>query len=192
MKQKQDNHQKLIDVQFNELLRIQKEKEDALNRSIENNIKAKDQREEDEERKNKEKRDKMLHDIKEQMENNIKEKEDKRLKEKQEDLNYIDEFKKKLACLEEAEKNEMMDRRRRERDLAEYRRLQTEEKRRLAIKDFEQMNEDTYRRLQRLDTEDDDFIKYAEHWISEYKKQGKNIIPLLLELKRYKRNYSMK
>lgn len=85
-----------------------------------------------------------------------------------------------------------MDRRRRERDLAEYRRLQTEEKRRLAIKDFEQINEDTYRRLQRLDTEDDDFIKYAEHWISEYKKQGKNILPLLLELKRYKRNYSMK
>ena len=163
-----------------------------MNRSIENNIKAKDQREEEEERKNKEKRDKMLNDIKEQMANNIKEKEDKRLREKQEDLNYIDEFKKKLALLEEAEKNEMMDRRRRERDLAEYRRLQTEEKRRLAIKDFEQINEDTYRRLQRLDTEDDDFIKYAEHWISEYKKQGKNILPLLLELKRYKRNYSMK
>jgi hypothetical protein len=54
------------------------------------------------------------------------------------------------------------------------------------------MNEDTYRRHQRLDTEDDDFIKYAEHWISEYKKQGKNITPLLLELKRYKKNYSMK
>ena len=34
-----DNHQKLIDIQFNELMRLQKEKNDALNRSIENNIK---------------------------------------------------------------------------------------------------------------------------------------------------------
>ena len=47
----------------------------------------------------------------------------KRLREKQEDLNYIDEFKKKLALLEESERNEMMDRRRREKDLAEYRRV---------------------------------------------------------------------
>ena len=54
------------------------------------------------------------------------------------------------------------------------------------------MNEDTFKKLKRLDMEDDDFIKYAEYWISEYKKQGKNITPLLLELKRYKRFYSMK
>ena len=125
------------------------------------------------------------------MENNKKEKEEKRLREKQEDLNYIDEFKKKLALLEESERNEMMDRRRREKDLTEYRRLQTEEKRRIAIKDFEQMNEDTYKQLKRLEMEDDDFIKYAEEWVREYKRQGKNITPLLLELKRYKKNYSL-
>ena len=94
-----------------------------------------------------------------------------------------------MALLEETERNEMMDRRRREKDLAEYRRLQTEEKRRLALRDFEQFNEDSYKQIRRLDMEDDDFIKYAEYWISEYKKQGKNIIPLLLELKRYKKNY---
>ena len=60
------------------------------------------------------------------------------------------------------------------------------------MKDFEQMNEDSYKKLQRLETEDDDFIKYAEYWICEYKKQGKNITPLLLELKKYKKNYSLK
>ena len=42
IKQKIDNHQKLIDVQFNDLMRLQKEKNDALNRSIENNCKEKD------------------------------------------------------------------------------------------------------------------------------------------------------
>ena len=192
LKQKIDNHQKMIDVQFNELMRLQKEKADALNKSIEDNCKAKDQKGEEEEKKNLEKRNKILGEIKQQMLNSIREKEEKRLREKQEDLNYIDDFKKKLALLEESERNEMLDKKQRERDLAEYRRLQTEEKRRLAIRDFEQMNEDTYKQLKRLEMEDDDFIKYAEYWISEYKKQGKNITPLLLELKRYKKNYSMK
>ena len=192
IKQKLDNHQKLIDIQFNELMRLQKEKNDALNKSIEDNCKEKDKKGEEEEKKNKEKRDKILRDIKQQMENSKREKEEKRLREKQEDLNYIDDFKKKLALLEESERNEMIDKKRRERDLADYRRLQTEEKRRLAIRDFEQMNEDTYKQLKRLELEDDDFIKYAEYWISEYKKQGKNITPLLLELKRYKKNYSLK
>ena len=93
--------------------------------------------------------------------------------------------------METEDKNEMMDRRRREKDLADYRRLQTEEKRRVAMKDFEQFNEDYYKQVKRLEMEDDDFIKYAEEWIREYKKQGKNITPLLLELKRYKKNYSL-
>ena len=192
LKQKIDNHQKMIDVQFNELMRIQKEKNDALNKSIEDNIKAKDQKGEEEEKKSLEKRNKILNEIKQQMENSKREKEEKKLREKQDDLNYIDDFKKKLAILEESERNEMMDKRRRERDLYEYRRLQTEEKKRLAIKDFEQINEDAFKKLKRLETEDDDFIKYAEYWICEYKKQGKNITPLLLELKRYKKNYSLK
>ena len=192
LKQKIDNHQKMIDVQFNELMRIQKEKNDALNKSIEDNIKAKDQKGEEDEKKNLEKRNKILNEIRQQMENSKREKEEKKLREKQDDLNYLDDFKKKLAILEETERNEMMDKRRRERDLYEYRRLQTEEKKRLAIKDFEQMNEDSYKKLKRLETEDDDFIKYAEYWICEYKKQGKNITPLLLELKKYKKNYSLK
>ena len=192
LKQKIDNHQKMIDVQFNDLMRLQKEKADALNKSIEDNCKARDQKGEEEEKKNLEKRNKILGEIKQQMINSQREKEEKRLREKQEDLNYIDDFKKKLALLEESERNEMLDKKQRERDLAEYRRLQTEEKRRLALRDFEQMNEDTYKQLKRLEMEDDDFMKYAEYWISEYKKQGKNITPLLLELKRYKKNYSMK
>ena len=118
----------MIDVQFNELMRIQKEKNDALNKSIEDNIKAKDQKGEEEEKKSLEKRNKILNEIKQQMENSKREKEEKKLREKQDDLNYIDDFKKKLAILEESERNEMMDKRRRERDLYEYRRLQTEDK----------------------------------------------------------------
>ena len=191
IKDKLAMHQKLIDVQLNNLIKIQKEKEEAFNRSIEANSKAKEEKGEELEKLNLEKRNKFLQEIKEHMINSKKEKEEKKLKEKQEDLNYIEEFKKKLAFLENEEKNEMIDRKRREKDLADYRRLQTEEKRRTALKDFEQINEDNYKQLKRLEMEDDDFIKYAEEWVREYKRQGKNITPLLLELKRYKKNYSL-
>ena len=70
--------------------------------------------------------------------------------------------------------------------------MQYEEKKRKALDTFEKFNEDQYKNLKRLEIEDDDFIKYAEYWINEYKLQGKNINPLMLELKRYKKNYSLK
>ena len=188
---KLDIHQKLVDIQFKNLLKIQKEKEDAFNHSLEQNSKEKEEKGEEEAKKNLEKKNKILQEIKEHMENSKKEKEEKRLKEKQDDLNYLEDFKKKLAFLEGEEKDIMNERRRREKDLADYRRLQTEEKRRIALEDFERINEDNYKQLKRLEMEDDDFIKYAEYWIKEYKRQGKNIMPLLLELKRYKKNYSL-
>ena len=191
IKDKIDMHQKLIDIQLNNLMKIQKEKEEAFNKSIEANSKAKEEKDDTLEKLNLEKKNKILQEIKEHMINSKKEKEEKRLKEKQEDLNYIEEFKKKLAFLENEERNDMIEKRRREKDLADYRRLQTEEKRRIALKDFEQINEDNYKQIKRLEMEDDDFIKYAEYWIQEYKKQGKNIIPLLLELKRYKKETSL-
>ena len=192
LKDKQDNHQKLIDAQYNELLRIQKEREDLLNRVTENSIKNKDDREAKEEAERLAKKKKMLDEIKIQMENNIKEKENKRNKERQEDMEYIDDFKKKLKLLEESDKQESLNRRQKDKDLAEYHKLQTEEKKRNAMNEFIKLNEDSYKQLKRLEIEDDDFIKYAEHWIQEYKKQGKNINPLLLELKRYKKDYSLK
>ena len=191
IKDKLDMHQKLIDLQLNNLMKIEKEKEEAFNRAIEANSKQKDEKDEELKRLNQQKKNKILQEIKENMLNSKKEKEEKRLKEKQDDLNYIEEFKKKLAFLETEERNEFLDKKRREKDLADYRRLQTEEKRRIALNDFEQINEDNYKQLKRLEMEDDDFIKYAEYWIQEYKRQGKNITPLLLELKRYKKNYSL-
>ena len=191
IKDKLDMHQKLIDLQLNNLMKIQKEKEDAFNRAIEANSKQKEENDDEKEKLNQQKKNKILKEIKEHMINSQKEKEEKKLKEKQEDINYIEDFKKKLAFLEGEENNERLAKKQKEKDLADYRRLQTEEKRRIALNDFEQINEDNYKQLKRLEMEDDDFIKYAEYWIQEYKRQGKNITPLLLELKRYKKNYSL-
>ena len=162
------------------------------NEILEKNIKEAEDRNAEEARKEKEKRDKMINDIKEQIKIDKARKEAERLKNKEEDMNYIDEYKRKLKMLEDAEKEEWLQKRQKNKDLAEYQKLQYEEKKRLAMDIFRQFNEDSYKNLRRLEIEDDDFIKYAEYWIQEYKQQGKNITPLLLELKRYKKNYSLK
>ena len=162
------------------------------NEILEKNIKEANNRKEEEERKAKERRDKLLNDIKEQIELDKERKEAEKLKNKEEDMRYIDDYKRKLNMLEEAEKEEFLEKKKRNKDLAEYQKLQYEEKKRKALDVFRQFNEDSYKNLRRLEIEDDDFIKYAEHWINEYKQQGKNIAPLLLELKRYKKNYSLK
>ena len=162
------------------------------NEILEKSLKEAEDRNALEAKKEKEKRDKMMNDIKEQIKIDKERKEAERIKNREEDMQYIDDYKRKLKILEDAEKEEWLAKRQKNKDLADYQKLQYEERKRLALDNFRQFNEDSYKNLRRLEIEDDDFIKYAEYWIKEYKQQGKNITPLLLELKRYKRNYSLK
>ena len=187
-KEQEKNREKMEKAQLEYFNNLQKKNNEILERDI----KKADDKKLEEENLRKKKQEKMLKDIKEQMEQMKIQKENEKLKRKEEDLQYIDDFKRKLKMLEDIEKNEQMERRKRNIDLAEYQKLQYEEKKKRAMDDFIRLNEDTYKNLKRLEIEDDDFIKYAEKWIHEYKQQGKNIIPLLLELKRYKRDYSLK
>ena len=96
-----------------------------------------------------------------------------------------------MEKLKEEENKEKEMKRLREKELKEYQKLQYEEKKRQAMDEFVKLNEDAYKNIQRLDNENDDFIKYAEYHIQEYQKQGKNIRPLLIELKKYKQKYSI-
>ena len=93
-----------------------------------------------------------------------------------------------MKKLEDEEKKEYLERKERERLIVEYQKLQIEEKKKLAKNDFINFNEDGYKTKMKLQQENDEFLKYAENWIKDYKNQGKNINPLLLELKKYKKN----
>ena len=187
-KEKQKQRDKLEAAQMAYYNSLKKNENEILERSL----KEAEDRNAAEARREKEKRDKMMNDIKEQIKADKERKEAERIKNKEEDMQYIDDYKRKLKVMEDAEKEEWRQRRQRNKDLADYQKLQYEEKKRLAVDDFKQFNEDSYKNLRRLEIEDNDFIKYAEYWIKEYKQQGKNITPLLLELKRYKKNYSLK
>ena len=187
-KEKQRQRDKLEAMQMAYYNSLKKNENEILQK----NLKEAEDRNAEEERKAKEKRDKMIKDIKEQIQMDKERKEAEKIKNREEDLQYIDDYKRKLKMLEDAEKEERLEKRQKNKDLAEYQKLQYEEKKRTAMDVFRQFNEDSYKNVRRLEIEDDDFIKYAEYWIKEYKQQGKNITPLLLELKRYKKNYSLK
>jgi len=131
----------------------------------------------------------MLNEINEYREKAVLKREEERKKNLEEDIKYVNDYNSRMAKLKEEEDKEKEVKRLRERDLKEYQKLQYEEKKRQAMDDFKRLNEDAYKNMQRLDNENDDFIKYAEYHIEEYKKQGKNIRPLLIELKKYKQKY---
>ena len=96
-----------------------------------------------------------------------------------------------MQKLKEEEIKEKQMKKLKEKNLAEYQKLQYEEKKRIVMDEFLKLNQDAYKNIQRLENENDDFIKYAEYHIQEYKKQGKNVLPLLIELKKYKQKYSI-
>ena len=131
----------------------------------------------------------MLNEINEYREKAVLKREEERKKNSEEDIKYVNDYNSRMAKLKEEEDKEKEVKRLRERDLKEYQKLQYEEKKRQVMDDFKRLNEDAYKNMQRLDNENDDFIKYAEYHIEEYKKQGKNIRPLLIELKKYKQKY---
>ena len=66
-------------------------------------------------------------------------------------MQYIDDYKRKLKILEDAEKEEWLAKRQKNKDLADYQKLQYEERKRLALDNFRQFNEDSYKNLRRLE-----------------------------------------
>ena len=187
MKKKLEERQKLIDAQFEYLQKLQKNEDEI----IEKNVKISRDREKEEERIKKEKYDKWLKEIDDFRDQTMKIKAEEKRKNKEDDIKYMNDYKMQMQKLKEEEIKESQEKKEKQRNLAEYQMLQSEEKRKKALEDFAKLNHDAYKNLQRLDNENDDFIKYAEYHIQEYKKQGKNIHPLLIELKKYKQKYSI-
>ena len=156
---------------------------------MEKHLQASNDKKEEENRIKKEQHDKLLSEMNESREKARQKKEEERRKNREEDIKYIEDYKLQMEKLKEEDEKEKEMRRIKERDLAQYQKLQNEEKKRIIMDEFVRMNKDSYLNLKRLENENDDFIKYAEYQIEKYKSQGKNVLPLLIELKKYKQKY---
>ena len=185
--EKLKRQQKLIDVQFENLKRIKEEQEKRVNKDVEIRM----VREENEAKIKMEKRNKLLKDIEEQRLENLKRREENRKKQRQDELNEIEEIRRKINEEREKEKNEYLMRKQKVKDLHEYYRQQIEEKKKKAFNDFVIEKRDGLQNRDMINKEEEEFFKFAEEKIKNYHEQGKNIVPMLLELKKYKKNNSL-
>ena len=181
--EKQKKQQKLIDIQFENLKRIKEEQERKENKDIE----IKKNKDENDEKMKLEKRNKILKEIEDHRLNTIKRKEEIKLKEKIEEMKEIEEIRKKIIEEREKEKNEYLMRRKKTKDLHQYYKKQVEQKKNMAFNDFVFERRNGLYNKEMINREEDEFLKFAEEKIKLYHEQGKNIIPMLLELKKYKK-----
>jgi len=85
----------------------------------------------------------------------------------------------------------------RNKNLQNFQKMQMEQKRLKAEEEFMSNQEDAYRTKSNLltfinftvmlQTEIDDYLRYAEEIVKEYYNAGKDIKPLILDLKNYKK-----
>jgi hypothetical protein len=75
----------------------------------------------------------------------------------------------------------------RNKNLSEFHKFQVDLKKQKAEEDFVKAQEDSYKTKIMLQNEQDEFLKYAEGWVREYHNQGKDINPLILDLKSYQK-----
>ena len=110
-----------------------------------------------------------------------------KLRDKQEELQFLELWKEKIKQMEDDEKEENTDIKNRAKNLQNYHKYQIDIKKNKAENDFKNDFENAIKTKLMLQNEQDEFLNYAEGWINEYHQDGKNIIPLLLDLKAYKK-----
>ena len=108
-------------------------------------------------------------------------------REKIEENEFLDLWKVKMKAMKDDEKEELNDIYKRNKNLQNYHKFQMDIKRGKAEEDFKENIENAVKTKLMLQIEQEEFLKYAEGWIKEYHNDGKNIVPLLLDLKQYKK-----
>ena len=109
------------------------------------------------------------------------------LKDKKDDLEFMEYWKDKMKQLEEDEQEEKKEIKERGYNLANYHKHQILMKKQKANDEFVIDQESAFKTKLMLNNEQDDFLNYAEGYIREYYNQGKDITPLILDLKAYKK-----
>ncbi|MFO0515419.1 MAG: hypothetical protein ACK5YA_01065 [bacterium] len=118
----------------------------------------------------------------------LKRKLNEKEREKHEEKEFLRQWQDKMRVMKEDEKQELGDIRNRCKNLQEFHKYQIEIRKKKTEEDFKTDMETAFKTKLMLQNENDEFLKYAEGWIQDYYKDGKDITPLLLDLKQYKKN----
>jgi hypothetical protein len=185
-KERQDVRQKIIDDQVERLRKLKNKEDEILNKQIkEAEIKA-----EENERIAREKREQLIKEIDKQIALTLKNRKVEKEAKKVEDKNFQEFWKQKNKELEDKDIADQNAYKERCKHLSEYHKKQTEQKEKELEKSIKQEFKDAMRMKAAIDDEERIFQSYAEKCITEWKDNGKNIKPLLLELENYKKKMS--
>ena len=117
----------------------------------------------------------------------IQRKQQERDAEKNEEKEFSEYWKLRNAELAMTEEREREEERERNRELQRFLKIQMEEKERKAVEEFKKEQEAATRAQALLDQQEKNFYSYAEEAIKQWADQGKNIKPIILELKYHKK-----
>ena len=104
-----------------------------------------------------------------------------------EEMEFAEFWKMRNEELAIAEQQEKEEERQRRVELTNYLKKQTEEKNIKAQEDFINEQHTALRNQSLQDQQEKNFYSYAEKCIEEWSSQGKNVKPLIMELKNYKK-----
>ncbi|CAD8183384.1 unnamed protein product [Paramecium pentaurelia] len=177
--EKQQQRQKMIDRQIQQLEIVKKAQEEHLNKQIiEAQVKA-----EEVEKIKKQKREQMFKaiDYSRKIKDEVKQKESKSVDyHKKEFQIYWEKRGKELEEIENVENTAQRDRRIQN---AKYQQDQINEKTILREKEYLEQLDQQEEKQRKLEKEDEIFMIWASQKIQEQSKEGKNILPLIKELK---------
>lgn len=173
----------MIQRQAEYLAQLQNKEEEILNKQVaEAEAKARQVLEEAERKRRQ---------LKEQIERSRKHQIEKRLQakagEKQEEREFSDFWRQRNDELAVAETQEKEEIRNRQVDLKQYQREQAESRRKAAEEEYVRDMHTAATSYAMLDQKEKEFYSYAEKCIKEWQDAGKNVKPLILELKSYKK-----
>ena len=106
---------------------------------------------------------------------------------KREDSEFAHFWKVRNDELQLAEEQEKEEDRQRAKELAQFQHAQMKRKNEQAVIDFQEGQANSLKTKALLEQQEKNFYSYAEKAIAEWQAQGKNVKPLIMELKNYKK-----
>lgn len=183
----QKARQNMIDKQIENLNKIRAKQ----NQILEKQIKEDANKKEKEEKLKQEKRNKLYKEMEEDRRNQRQAKENALKQKKKEEFEFMDDWHKRMQKLENDEKNERQNIRKKNVELKQYQKMQIEDKANIEnyYKDKDKDICDATKQM--LQNEKDDYMRYVMAWVEKYKQEGKDIRPLIIQINKWRRRNHM-
>ena len=105
--------------------------------------------------------------------------------------NFLDNWKMRMKQLERDEAEEMENKRKRNKEIQNYQLNQIKEKKDKEIIRKEKDKNISEETAKMIKNEKDEYMEYVLGWVDIYKKQGKDITPLMIEINKYRRRNNL-